>query len=77
MSEEEINYWLEEFEENRRMYMSKDHKILSFYETFKDMKELQRENAQLKKEKDDFIKTIIELTGEIVDLKKCIKGIGE
>ena len=48
MSEEEINYWLEEFEENRRMYMSKNHKILSFYETFKDMKKLKQENTQLK-----------------------------
>lgn len=48
MSEEEINYWLEEFEDNRRMYMSKDHKILSFYETFKDMKKLKQENQQLK-----------------------------
>lgn len=50
MSEEEINYWLEEFEENRRMYMSKNHKILSFYETFKDMKKLKQENKRLKKE---------------------------
>lgn len=48
MSEEEINYWLEEFEENRRMYMSKDHKILSFYKTFKLMKQLQNNWNELK-----------------------------
>lgn len=33
------------------------------------------ENAQLKKEKDDFIKAIIELAEEIVDLKSVLKEI--
>ena len=63
MSEEEINYWLEEFEENRRMYMSKNHKILSFYETFKDMKKLKQENTQLK----SALKEIRELHHQFVD----------
>ena len=58
MSEEEINYWLEEFEDNRRMYMSKDHKILSFYETFKDMKKLKQENTKLKNKLNNIKKTI-------------------
>ena len=41
MSNEEINYWLETFEETRHGFMSKDDKTLSFYDTFKTMKDLQ------------------------------------
>ena len=48
MSEEEINYWLEAFSEDRFAFKSEDGKVLSFYKTFENMKELQQENAQLK-----------------------------
>lgn len=48
MSEEEINYWLEVFSEDRFAFKSKDGKVLSFYKTFENMKELQQENTQLK-----------------------------
>ena len=49
MSEEEINYWLETFEETKHAFMSKDGKKLSFYDTFKAMKELQNNWNELKK----------------------------
>lgn len=48
MSEEEINYWLEVFSEDRFAFKSEDDKVLSFYKTFENMKELQQENTQLK-----------------------------
>ena len=38
---------------------------------------LGEENTQLKKEKDDFIKTIIELQYEIIELKSVLKEIRE
>ena len=50
MSNEEINYWLETFEETRHTFMSKDGKTLSFYDTFKTMKDLQNNWNELKKE---------------------------
>lgn len=40
---------------------------------FEYIQTLEQENAQLKKEKDDFIKAIIELIEEIVDLKSVLK----
>ena len=49
MSEKEINYWLETFKETRQAFMSKDGKILSFYDTFKTIKELQNNWNELKK----------------------------
>ena len=49
MSNEEINYWLETFEETRHTFMSKDGKTLSFYDTFKTMKDLQNNWNELKK----------------------------
>ena len=49
MNKEEINYWLEIFEETRYGFMSKDGKILSFYDTFKTMKDLQKKWNELKK----------------------------
>lgn len=48
MREEEINYWLEVFSEDRFAFKSEDGKKISFYETFKNMKELKQENTQLK-----------------------------
>ena len=50
MSEEEINYWLEVFSEDRFAFKSEDGKKISFYVTFKNMKELKQENKRLKKE---------------------------
>lgn len=52
MSEEEINYWLEVFSEDRFAFQSKDGKVISFYKTFENMKELQQENKQLKEKVD-------------------------
>ena len=49
MSNEEINYWLETFEETRHGFMSKDGKTLSFCDTFKTMKDLQNNWNELKK----------------------------
>lgn len=48
MNKEEINYWLEIFEKTRHSFMSKDGKILSFYDTFKTMKDLQNNWNKLK-----------------------------
>lgn len=48
MNLEEINYWLETFEKARYRFMSKDGKILSFYDTFKTMKNLQNNWNELK-----------------------------
>lgn len=52
MSEEEINYWLKVFSEDRFAFKSKDGKKISFYETFKNMKDLKEENKQLKEKID-------------------------
>lgn len=62
MSEEETNYWLEIFKETRHAYMSKDGKILSFYDTFKAMKELQNNWNELKK-----------WLEEVIDYGDCLK----
>ena len=48
MSEEEINYWLEVFSEDRFAFKSEDGKVLSFYKTFKTIKELQNNWNELK-----------------------------
>ena len=48
MSEKEINYWLETFEKTKHTFMSKDGKTLSFYDTFKTIKDLQHEITKLK-----------------------------
>ena len=66
-------------EEKRELF--KEHKgLVIYYDTYVKVKEyykLHQENTQLKKEKDDFIKTIIELQYEIVDLKSVLKEIRE
>ena len=84
MSEEEINYWLEEFEDNRRAYMSGDGKVLSFYKTFENMKELQQENTQLKKSLEnaqEIYKNSHKYTSEcedkVIELKRVLKEIRE
>ena len=48
MSAKEINFWFETFEETKHAFMSKDGKILSFYDAFKTMKELQNNWNELK-----------------------------
>lgn len=60
MSNEEINYWLETFEETRHRFMSKDGKILSFYDIFKTMKDLQNNWNELKKWLEELDKTFCE-----------------
>lgn len=52
MSEEELNYWLEVFRENRQAFQSKDGKVISFYKLLEEMKELKQENKQLKEKID-------------------------
>lgn len=49
MNEEEINYWLEVFSEDRFAFRSKDDRELSFYKTFKSMKQQQNNWNELKK----------------------------
>ena len=76
MSEEEINYWLEVFSEDRQAFQSKDGKVISFYKLLEEMKELQ----SVLKEIREYIEKEVRFVNmqeyhkllEIID-----KGIGE
>lgn len=41
MNREEIDYWLRYFSNNNQSFMSKDGKIITLFEVFQELKELQ------------------------------------
>jgi len=63
--------------ENIVKYMEVSKEDKEFIDMTHRNTELLEENTQLKKEKDDFIKAIIELAEEKVDLKSVLKEIRE
>ena len=50
MNKEEVDYWLRYFSNNNRSFMSKDGKKITLFKVFQELKELQQENQELKKE---------------------------
>ena len=50
MNTEEIDYWLRLFSNNNQSFMSKDGKKITLFKVFQELKELQQENQELKKE---------------------------
>ena len=50
MNKEEIDYWLRLFSNNNQSFMSKDGKKITLFKVFQELKELQQENQELKKE---------------------------
>ena len=50
MNKEEIDYWLRLFSNNNQSFMTKNGKKITLFKVFQELKELQQENQELKKE---------------------------
>ena len=50
MNKEEIDYWLRYFSNHNHGFMSEDGKKITLFKVFQELKELQQENQELKKE---------------------------